>query len=262
VFFLNYKVVILDIDGTLVPHKKTISQATLEAIHQLKNKNLKVVIATGRAPYFSKSIIQATGVDSMVFFNGSYVHHEGKEIYKNTFEKGVLKKVNELSHHSKHALTFLGGNTFKATDLSHPFVVEAYQHESWKPDLAPLQFWQDQDIFQLFLHCDLEEELTYQKKIPELDFRRWSSGARTCDVNITNTHKAVGLTKLLERLGIAPDEAVAFGDGLNDIEMLTMAGMGVAMGDARDEVKQAANMVTLSAEEDGVRHGLIRLGLI
>jgi Cof subfamily protein (haloacid dehalogenase superfamily) len=259
---MNYKVVILDIDGTLVPHKKTISQPTLDAIHQLKENNLKVVIATGRAPYFSTSIIQETGVDSMVFFNGAYVYHEGEELYKNAFEKSVLKKVNELSHQSKHALTFLGGNSFKATDLTHPFVVEAYQHESWKPDLAPQQFWQDQDIFQLFLHCDLEEEMNYQKNIPELDFRRWSSGARTCDVNITNTHKAVGITKLLERLGIAPDEAVAFGDGLNDIEMLTMVGIGVAMGGASDEVKRSANMVTLSAEEDGVRHGLERLRLI
>ncbi|WP_342431690.1 Cof-type HAD-IIB family hydrolase [Neobacillus sp. FSL H8-0543] len=259
---MNFKAVILDIDGTLVPHKKTISQATLDAIHQLKEKNLKVVIATGRAPYFSTSIIQETGVDSMVFFNGAYVYHEGKEIYKNVFEKSVLKKINELSHQSKHPLTFLGGKSFKATDLTHPFVVEAFRHETWRPELAPSQFWQDQDIYQLFLHCDLEEELRYQTDIPELDFRRWSSGARTCDVNVTNSHKAVGLTKLLENLGIAPDEAVAFGDGLNDIEMLTMAGMGVAMGGARQEVKQAADMVTLSAEEDGVLHGLKRLGLI
>ena len=192
----------------------------------------------------------------MIFFNGAYVFHEGKELYKNTFDKSILKKVHELSHQSKHPLTFLGGKSFKATDLAHPYVVEAYQHESWKPDLAPVQFWQDQDIFQLFLHCDLQEELTYQKSIPELDFRRWSSGVRTCDVNVTNTHKAVGLTKLLERLGFAPDEAVAFGDGLNDIEMLKMAGMGVAMGGAREEVKLAANMVTLSAEEDGVGHRL------
>ena len=91
---------------------------------------------------------------------------------------------------------------------------------------------------------------------------RWSSGARTCDVNLTNSNKAVGITKLLEKLGIAPDEAVAFGDGLNDIEMLSLVGTGVAMGASSDELKQAANMVTLSAEEDGVAYGLEKLGLI
>lgn len=259
---MNYKVVILDIDGTILPHEKTVSHATIHAIEQLRDKNIKVVIATGRAPYFSKSIIQEIGVDSMVFFNGAYVYHEGKEIYKNAIEKNVLKALNGLSNDSKHPLTFLGGTSFKATDLMHPFVIEAFQHNLWKPELAPPQFWLDQDIYQLFLHCDVEEELSYQTKIRELDFRRWSSGKRTCDVNLSNSHKAVGLTKLLERLGIAPDEAVAFGDGLNDIEMLSFVGMGVAMGSARDEVKQVANMVTLSAEEDGVHYGLERLGLI
>ncbi|MCM2532938.1 Cof-type HAD-IIB family hydrolase [Neobacillus pocheonensis] len=260
---MNYKVVILDIDGTILPHGKTVSHATKDAIQQLKDKNMKVVIATGRAPYFSDSIIQETGVDSMVFFNGAYAYHEGKEIYKNAIEKNILKNVHLLSHDYQHPLTFLGGTSFKVTDLSHPFVIEAFRHDPWKPELAPSQFWLEHDIYQLFLHCELEEEIHYQAKVPELDFRRWSStGSRTCDVNLSNSNKAVGLTKLLERLGIAPDEALAFGDGLNDIEMLSLVGMGVAMGSARKEVKEAANMVTLSAEEDGVRYGLERLGLI
>jgi Cof subfamily protein (haloacid dehalogenase superfamily) len=259
---MNYKVVILDIDGTIVPHGKTLSPATKDAIQRLREKKINVVIATGRAPYFSESILSETGVNSMVFFNGSYAYHEGKEIYKNAIEKHVLERVHLLSNDYQHPLTFLGGTSFKATDLSHPFVVEAYQHDPWKPELAPPQFWTEQDIYQMFLHCDVEEEASYQTKIPELDFRRWSSGARTCDVNLTNSNKAVGLTKLLERFGIAPDEAIAFGDGLNDMEMLSLVGMGVAMGNARDELKQVADMVTLSAEEDGVRYGLKRLGLI
>lgn len=259
---MNYKVVILDIDGTILPHGKTVSDATKDAIQRLRDNHLNVVIATGRAPYFSESIIQETGVNSMVFFNGSYAYHEGKEIYRNAIEKNILKKVELLSQNYQHPLTFLGGTSFKATDLMHPFVVEAYAGGPWKPELASAQYWMDQDIYQLFLHCDHEEEIHYQSEIPELDFRRWTSGAKTCDVNMTKSNKAVGLTKLLERLGIAPDEAVAFGDGLNDIEMLSLVGMGVAMGDARVEVKQAANMVTLSSEEDGVHYGLKRLALI
>lgn len=259
---MSYKIVIFDIDGTILPHGKTISQATKDAISKLKENKIKSVIATGRAPYFSENIIQETGVDSMVFFNGSYVTHEGKDIYQNEIDKKVLEKVHQLSFKFQHPLTYLGDTSFKATHLSHPYVVEAFQHDPWKPDLAPPSYWMDQKIYQLFLHCDHDEELSYQKKVPELDFRRWSSGARTCDVNLSCSNKAVGLTKLLERLGIAPDEAVAFGDGLNDLEMLSLVGMGVAMGSGREELKQIANMVTLSSEEDGVRYGLERLGLI
>lgn len=260
---MKYKAVILDIDGTILPHGKTVSHATYDAIQKLREKKLKVIIATGRAPYFSESIVQETGVDSMVFFNGAYAYHEKEEVYKNSIEKKVLQKVYQLSNDYQHPLTFLGGSSFKATHLEHPFVIEAFEQDPWKPELAPPNYWLEQDIYQLFLHCDLDEENNYQTQVPELDFRRWTSaGAKTCDVNLSNSNKAVGVTKLLERIGIAPDEAVAFGDGLNDIEMLSMAGMGVAMESARDEVKKAANIVTLSAEEDGVRYGLEKLGLI
>jgi Cof subfamily protein (haloacid dehalogenase superfamily) len=259
---MNYKIVILDIDGTILPHGKVVSSATKEAIHRLKDKKINVVIATGRAPYFSESILQETGVNSMAFFNGAYVSHEGNVVYQSPIEKKVLEKVHLLSSDYQHPLTFLGGQNFKATDLSHPFVVEAFQHEPWKPELAPPKFWMDQHIYQLFLHCEMEEESSYQAKIPELDFRRWSSGARTCDVNLSSSNKAVGVSKLLEQMGIAPDEAVAFGDGLNDLEMLSLVGMGVAMGSGREELKKIANMVTISAEEDGVRYGLECLGLI
>jgi len=260
---MNYKLVILDIDGTILPHGKSISYATKHAVEQLKEKNIQVVIATGRAPYFSKSIIQELGVNSLVHFNGAYVLHEGKEIYQNTMDKRVLKKVLDLSNTFQHPLTLLSGTSFKVTSLEHPFVIEAYQKDPWKPEQAPPNFWLEQDIYQMFLHCDIGEELNYQDDVSELDFRRWSgAGLRTCDVNLSKSNKAVGLTKLLEELGIAPDEAIAFGDGLNDIEMLSMVGMGIAMGSARDEVKQAAKHITLSAEEDGVQYGLKRLGLI
>ncbi len=260
---MSYKLVILDIDGTIVPHGKSVSNATKDAIQQLRDKKMEVVIATGRAPYFAEEVVRETEVNSMVYFNGAYVSHEGKEIYRNAIEKQVLKKVHLLSEENHHPLTFLGGTSFKVTDQKHPYVREAFHHDPWIPELAPPFYWMEEDIYQMFLHCDQDEESCYQTKIPELDFRRWTSaGARTCDVNLSNSNKAVGLTKLLERLGIAPDEAIAFGDGLNDMEMLSLVGMGVAMGSAREVVKKTADMVTLSAEEDGVRYGLEQLGLI
>ncbi len=260
---MNYKAVILDIDGTILPHGRQITKATKKAIQTLQEKNIKVIIATGRAPYFSKTIVQETGVESMVFFNGAYAFHEGKEIYKNAIDKAIVNKLQHFAVDRKHPLTFLSGTSFKTTDINHPFVIDAYKLDPWKPEMAPAHYWLEQEIYQLFLHCDTEEECFYQAQIPELDFRRWSSaGAKTCDVNLVQSNKAVGLSKLLTKIGIAPEDAVAFGDGLNDIEMLSMVGMGVAMGAARTEVKNAAEMVTLCAEEDGVSYGLQRLGLI
>ncbi|MFX3623633.1 MAG: Cof-type HAD-IIB family hydrolase [Ectobacillus sp.] len=260
---MSYKVVFLDIDGTILPHGKRITNATKHAIRRLQEKKLQVVIATGRAPYFADSIVRDVGVKSAVFFNGSYVQHQGEVLHRAPIEKKVLKKLHVQTGKHKHPVTYLGESEFRTTELTHPYVTEAFSYDPWKPKQASPLFWMEQDIYQLFLHCEMEEERKYEQNIPELHFRRWSQpGMRTCDVNLSNGTKASGIMKMLEKLGVAPDEAVAFGDGLNDVEMLSLVGMGVAMGNARPEVQARANMVTKSVDEDGVKHGLEKLGLI
>ncbi|WP_028401020.1 Cof-type HAD-IIB family hydrolase [Ectobacillus panaciterrae] len=260
---MSYKTVFLDIDGTILPHGKSITNATKQAIQRLKEKQIHVVIATGRAPYFASSVIKEIGIDSMIFFNGSYVLHQGEVIHQAPIEKTVLEKLHGWTKEYQHPITYLGGSEFRATEIGHPYVAEAFQNDMWKPQQASPTFWLDQDIYQMFLHCEMEEEHIYQQSIPELHFRRWSSpGMRTCDVNASNGTKATGILKMLDKLGVSAEETVAFGDGLNDIEMLSLVGMGVAMGNARPEVKAYANLVTMSAEEDGVKHGLEKLGLI
>ncbi|UOY91790.1 Cof-type HAD-IIB family hydrolase [Ectobacillus sp. JY-23] len=260
---MSYKAVFLDIDGTILPHGKQIANETKGAIARLKEKGMHVVIATGRAPYFAQPVIADLGIDSMIFFNGSYALHEGNVIHETPIDKKVLEKLHIKTMEHQHPLTYLAGTEFRATALEHPYVIEAFSQDPWKPELASHTFWQEQHIYQLFLHCEAQEERLYQEHIPELDFRRWSqSTMRTCDVNLSTGTKATGIEKILERIGIAPDEAVAFGDGLNDVEMLTMVGMGVAMGNAAPEVQAYANMVTKTAEEHGVKYGLEKLGLL
>ncbi|MCP8968089.1 Cof-type HAD-IIB family hydrolase [Ectobacillus ponti] len=260
---MSYKAVFLDIDGTMLPHRKSITNTTKQAVQKLKDNGIHVVVATGRAPYFAMPIIQDLHIPSAIFFNGSYVEHRGEVLHQQPIEKSILEKLHVHTSSHQHPLTYLAGTECRVTEQNHPFVKEAFQHDPWQPDLAPATFWQEQDIYQMFLHCDMEEERLYEERIPELHFRRWSDeGMRTCDVNAANLTKAAGILKILEQLQVAPEEAAAFGDGLNDIEMLSLVGMGVAMGNARQEVKQHADLVTLTAEEDGVVHGLKKLGLI
>lgn len=260
---MSYKAVFLDIDGTMVPHGKCMSEVTKQAIKRLKEKHLNVIIATGRAPYFAKTIVDQLEVDSMIFFNGNYVLHEGKMIHQAPIEKKVLDKLYIQSEEKEHPLTYLARAEFRVSNTEHPYVKEAFRNDGVMPEKASALFWKEKDIYQLFLHCELNEEQAYQENIPELYFRRWSQpGMRTCDVNLSNGTKATGIEKILEKIGVAPDEAVAFGDGLNDVEMLSLVGMGVAMGNASKEVQAHANMVTKTVDEDGVKHGLEVLGLL
>ncbi|KHD86775.1 Cof-type HAD-IIB family hydrolase [Heyndrickxia ginsengihumi] len=260
---MRYKIVFLDIDGTVLRYGKPITEATKQAVMALKDRNIHVAIATGRAPYFTDYLVKELNIDTRILFNGAFISLKDQVIYKKPIEKAVLRKLKYYSDLKKDPVTYLGDKEFKATDLEHPFVVEAYRHDPWGPKLAEPNFWEQQDIYQLFLHCELNTEQYYIENVPELYFRRWSEqGMRTCDVNPADQTKAVGIQKVLGILGIAPEEAVAFGDGLNDVEMLSSVGMGVAMGNARPEVKSCAQMVTLSVDDDGVSHGLKKLGLI
>ena len=97
-------------------------------------------------------------------------------------------------------------------------------------------------------------------KDPELGFLRYSEDGY--DVVQRGMNKAVGLQELLDQLGFTCNEVAAFGDNYNDIEMLKLAGTAVAMGNAVDEVKQLADYVTSSTDQDGIARALIHLGCV
>ena len=97
-------------------------------------------------------------------------------------------------------------------------------------------------------------------QLPGLAANRWCP--IFTDINACGTDKAQGVAAMAARFGLAADEIMAFGDGGNDIPMLRAAGVGVAMGEAGPEVQAAADYVTASVDDDGIRKALIRFGVI
>jgi len=115
-------------------------------------------------------------------------------------------------------------------------------------------------LYQTLMFCPEEEERQYTSDYSHFGFIRWHP--YSVDVIPKGGSKAEGIKKMIDRLGFKLEDVYAFGDGLNDIEMLQAAGTGVAMGNAVPEVKQHANMTTKSVEEDGIWYGLKELELI
>ncbi|WP_261808113.1 Cof-type HAD-IIB family hydrolase [Paenibacillus sp. N3.4] len=255
-----YKIVFFDIDGTLINEDKQIPASTLEAVHQLKQRGIEPVIATGRAPYFIKPLAEQLGIDSYVCMNGGYAVYRGEPLYKRIIEKSSMEALVALAAKHKHSLVFEGEHAFFTDAEEHPFVIGAVS--SLKVDLPAYDphFWKTNDIYQIFLHCEEADEHLYEEMKSDFKLIRWHQHA--IDVLPAGGSKAQGIAALLELIGLKPEDAVAFGDGLNDIEMLSFVGHGVAMGNSHPDLLPYADDVTTHVDEDGIRNGLIKLGLL
>jgi Cof subfamily protein (haloacid dehalogenase superfamily) len=257
---MSYKIVFFDIDGTLINEEKEIPLDTIDAIKALQQTGVEIVIATGRAPYFFKTLSAQLGIDSFISLNGAYVVFKGITLYKRHLSKASLELLVKLAADHNHSLVFQGSEAYYANAEQHPHILASVG--SLKVDLPGFNpdFWKKADIYQAFLHCQAEEEHLYLDAFTDLRFVRWHQTAM--DVLPKDGSKAIGIQVILQHLNMEPSEAVAFGDGLNDKEMLALVGLGIAMGNSNEELKPYADYVTTHINEGGIRKGLIHAGLL
>lgn len=257
---MTYKIVFFDIDGTLINEDKQISDDTAEAVRELQSRGVEAVIATGRAPYFFAPLAERLGIDSFVSLNGAHVVYKGEPIFSREIPRESVGALVDYAAKQNHPLVFQGHSSYYANESSHPHMVESVS--SLKVDFPGFDphFWKNESIYQMFLLCEEHEEHLYHEVVPGLRYIRWHHKAM--DVIPSDRSKAQGIEALLRHIRMAPEEAVAFGDGLNDKEMLKSVGLGIAMGNSHDELKPFADYVTTRVDEGGIRNGLRYAGLI
>ncbi|UTE79399.1 Cof-type HAD-IIB family hydrolase [Rossellomorea sp. KS-H15a] len=254
------KIVFFDIDGTLLDHDKKLPQATKEAIRTLQANGTYVAIATGRAPFMYESLREELGIESFVSFNGQYVVFENEVIYTNPLQVEMLEELLEDTYTKEHPVVHLNHETMKANHKHHDYIEKSmnslkFPHPGYAPD-----FYKGRDIYQSLLFCTKEEENLYREKYRDFTFIRWHQFSM--DILPKGGSKAEGIKKMIAKLGFNMEDVYAFGDGLNDIEMIQSVGTGVAMGNAVQEVQKHANLITKHVDDDGIYHGLKELELI
>jgi Cof subfamily protein (haloacid dehalogenase superfamily) len=254
------KIVFFDIDGTLLDETKELPESTIHAIQALKETGVYVAIATGRAPFMFADIRERLGIDSYVSFNGQYVVFEGKVIYQNPLNSERLHVLKEHAHQNGHPLVFMDADTMKASMENHPHIHVSMESLKFGHPEVDEHYYNNREVYQALLFCHSEEEHVYIQKYNEFHFVRWHDVST--DILPFGGSKAEGIKRVMEIIGISKENVFAFGDGLNDIEMLKFVGTGVAMGNAKEEVKEAADLVTKHVAEDGILHGLRQLELI
>ena len=256
------KAIFLDVDGTLISFKThAVPASALEALRKAHDRGVQLFIATGRAAG-DLDLLGEIPYDGVVALNGAdCLMRDGRVVARHLIPRADFEKSLALSA----ALDFPVGlelNDGVFVNRVTPEVVrlaELVAHPI--PEQVDLRALFDRgDCCQMCFYFDPELEKRVMAELPGLLASRWCP--IFADINVRGIDKATGLAEFASHFGFAHDETMAFGDGGNDVAMLRAAGVGVAMGNACDEALNAADYVTASVDDDGIRKALERFEVI
>ncbi|KAF0815837.1 MULTISPECIES: Cof-type HAD-IIB family hydrolase [unclassified Cytobacillus] len=255
-----YKIVFFDVDGTITNYENgNIPQSTIEAIKMLLSKRIKVVAATGRPLSMCKEL-KAIGIETFITANGGYVKHGEEIIHKVPMDKNIIKELIDFAKEENSALSFYTED-FSMNGVEDKEILSALKETlslNEYPQTNPFIF--DQEVFLLCLFANDETVERYNKKFPDLTFKRWHP--YVLNILKDDVSKSLAVMKTLQFFGIDRSEAIAFGDGENDIDMLELVGLGIAMGNGSEKLKNVADFVTKKSSQDGIYYALKRFGII
>ncbi|AZK48888.1 Cof-type HAD-IIB family hydrolase [Paenibacillus lentus] len=252
--------IFFDIDGTLLDHHKRLPGSAKAAIQTLQRLGHEVALATGRSPFMLQQVADELGIDSYVGFNGQYVVMKGKLIYAKPFQDEELDELSRFAADRGHPLVHLNEESMRSSMIHHPYVEQCISSLEYPPPECDPDYFRGRSIYQTMLFCEEVEEQPYRDQFAGLRFVRWHP--YSLDVLPGGGSKANGIAQLIRSMGFEPEEVYAFGDNLNDLEMLQYVGHGVAMGNAPDSVKEIARHVTTDVDQHGIVHGLRMVGLL
>lgn len=254
------KAAFFDVDGTLLSHKtKSVPASAREALKKLKAAGIPCIVATGRQiTEMEKLPIADIPFDGYLTLNGQLMLDGDKNVVFSKPINGAVKDflVRQFQNHDYPALLVEEKHTYLNFVTDH---VRATQEAISSP-IPPFGTYSGNEIYQVCAYLRPHEEHHLDPIVGDAVITRWHFGGM--DVVAKGGGKVSGIRDYLAAAGLTPEEIIAFGDGENDIEMLRFAGIGIAMGNAVEEAKKAADYVTADIDDDGIEKALKHFGLI
>ena len=255
------KIIFFDIDDTLRNSKTGFIPSTIPTVfQQLREKGILTGIATGRGIFGVVPEIQELKPDFFVTLNGAYIEDKkGHVIYSNKIAKD---KVEEYIAWTKEVGIDYGLVGSHAAKLSRRTETISQAIDPIYPNLeVDRDFYQNEDIYQMWTFEEQGDDLTLPDSLAStLRMVRWHE--HSSDVVPISGSKAAGVAKVVDQLGLKPENVMVFGDGLNDLELFDYAGISVAMGISHDKIKEKADYITKTLEEDGIFDALEGFGMV
>lgn len=260
---MNYQILVLDLDGTLTNSEKKITPPTLEALIRIQENGKKVVLASGRPTYGVEPLARELHLERygsyILSFNGARITdcRSGQIIYNRTLPADSIRPIYEIA--SKYPVDILA---YGPSELISGLQINQYAELESRINHMPIK---QTDHFldevssisnNKFLLTGEPAEIKKVRKEMISHFRGYlniyCSDPFFLEIMPQNIDKAFSLQKLLNSIGLTADEMICCGDGYNDVTMIEYAGLGVAMQNAQPLVREKADYITKSNDEDGV----------
>ena len=279
---LTIKAVFLDIDGTLLTDKRSVSQSTIQVINTLKKKGIIVGLATGRGPRFVLQYMASLSLDLAIVYNGQYIISRDQTLFDNPLSPDAIEGLVNYAQKNKLDLSFgtaagvsgsgimnagSGQLGYRISRMVPDALVDAIififnRLVRWVRPQKKIE-WSSlfqQPIYQMMMIVSEAETKKLAAEFPQLSITR--SSPYSVDIISQGMSKLKGIEKAGDHYGFTTDQVMAFGDSTNDVEMLAGVRYSVAMGNGSKKVKDVASYVTASNNEDGIYLAALHFGLM
>lgn len=275
-------ILLLDVDGTLVNYDTTLPESAASALARALANGHRAYLCTGRAKAEIYPYLWDLGVNGLIGGNGSYVESDGEVIHHQVLDPdAVARAVDWLLGRGIAFYVECNSGLFGTDDLSESIaramagtasqeridrVRGAFPHMIHGALEDPSAAWrEDVNKISFLLPDDLDLDALAQEFDGAAKIDTWllsTEGPTFGEIGQIGVHKGVAVRRLAEHLGVGTQDFIGFGDARSDLELLASCGTGVAMGQAPDELKAAATLVTDPVDADGLAKAFERLGLI
>lgn len=268
---MEHKIIFIDVDGTLVGDNGVIYDSTYWACEQLKNKGHKLYLCTGRSKAELHDNIMSIGFNGFICAGGSYLENEGEVLMHQVMEQADVDAIVDVLDTNKMDYFVECSGGLYASENCIPKLLKLMKLDDINdhPFTACLNVGRDyygKDVSKI---CFLEGSLTYQQIADQ--FRHQFEiipctvpvfGKESGEIAIKGVSKSKTIRILLDALHADLSQTIAIGDGANDIDMIQLCNLGIAMGNAKESLKQVADLITDDLNADGFCNAFIKAGLL
>jgi len=269
---MDYRMIVLDVDGTLLTNDKRISDANKRALKAAVDIGVKVVISTGRI--FTSAVLysEMLGIDTPVIAsNGAYIKEKDRDevIFAKTLGEENAKKIVRLIKSYGMYCHLFSWDTIFTEKIIH----SSFNYSKWNKNVQDdkkinirvidnlewddiIHKYRDSILKAVVTDDDAEKLAALRLDISKLDVEIASAYKNSIEIMNKGVSKGSAIEMLMKYYNISREEVISMGDSENDIPMIKYAGLGIAMGNGTPDVKNASDFVTLSNEEDGVAYAI------